>query len=538
MSKIKLLVLTFLLIFTALSLYAKDVKGNVDNIDLKNKKITIYVNGTQETYQVTAASKLYRSLINTPPLDVDLLSISPGDAIECSVDDKGVITKATASFNIIRGTIAKIDNNVITMADGKNVKIASKASISLENGNIGKVSDLVPGHTFVSRTNPNTGDIWTLVVSGKVAPPKVPTVKPNTTTKTTTSANPPKPQTPVKEPVKPEPVKPQVPSQNVAPSEDLQITSVEISAPKTFVSGDLLLVKVVGSPHCGVSSELQYIAGTKVKLTEDTPGVYTGFITVPSRDLTYAKFIAYMSANNKNISKISDTVLHVSNKTGKLQTIVKNDNTKPAEKTEPKQEENNVKGENSVKEGNNENTNTEITTTESTEPSSENNNNENTEIETKSSTTEGEDNNTNEEKKVEKKESEQITDTKDVADQNTNKDTIIDPLKESATIKVDEIKIVTPQNDAVVQNIEVSGLAIPDKNILVKTIYTNGKNGVLSIKGILHEETIKVNSEGVFNYGPLQLDGFFATPGLQYYIEFKYADDDTFAPKVIRVFRQ
>ena len=529
MSKITVLVLTFLLILTALSLYAKDVKGNVDNIDLKNKKITISVNGTQETYQVTATSKLYRSLVNTPPLDVDLLSVSPGDAIECSVDDKGVITKATASFNIIRGTIAKIDNNVITMADGKTVKIASKASISLENGNIGKVSDLTPGHTFVSRTNPNTGDIWTLVVSGKVTPPKVPAVKPDTSTKPTTSANTTKPQTPVKEQVKPKPVKPQVASENVAPSEDLQIISVEISAPKSFVSGDLLLVKVVGSPHCGVSSELQYIPGTKVKLSEDTPGVYTGFITVPTKDLSYAKFIAYMSANNKNISKISDTVLHVSNKTGKLQTIVKNDNTKPAENVEPKHETN------TVKEENKENTDTEVTKTESTESSSENNN---TEIETTSPTIEGEENNTSEEKKIEKKESEQITDTKDVADQNTNKDTIIDPLKESATIKVDEIKIVTPQNDAVVQNIEVSGLAIPDKNIIVKTIYTNGKNGVLSIKGILHEETIKVNSEGVFNYGPLQLDGFFATSGLQYYIEFKYADDETFAPKVIRVFRQ
>jgi len=530
MSRIKILIIIAIFLSTIVILYAKDIKGNVDNIDLKNKKITILVNNNPETYQVTSASKLYRSLVNTPPLDVDLLSVSPGDAIECSVDDKGVITKATASFNIIRGTIAKISNNVITTADGKTVKIASKASISLENGNIGKINDLVPGHTFVSRTNPNTGDIWTLVVSGKVAPPKVPVVKTDSSKKQETVNKTPKNDNKNEKEnnssTSSQTVKPQAPSQNVAPSEDMQILSVEVSAPKTFVSGDLLLIKVVGTPHCGASAELQYINGTKVKLSEDAPGIYTGFITVPTKDLNYAKFIAYMSANNKNISKISDTVLHVSNKTGKLQTIIKKEN----KNEEIKKEENNEQNE--KKDIKNESSDTKADVTEAS-----NNNNNSNEENTVTSNNESNDA-SNDDKKIEKKESEQITDTKEITDQNTNKDTIIDPLKESATIKIDDIKIVTPQNDSVIQNIQVSGLAIPDKNINVKTIYSNGKFGVLSIKGILHEETIKVNSEGVFNYGPIQLDGFFATTGLQYFVEFTYADDDTYAPKVIRLFRE
>ena len=527
MNKIKTILILLIFILTTVSVMAKDIKGNVVSIDLKGKKITISSGSTTEAYQVTSASKLYRSLIDTQPLDVDLLSISPGDAITCSVNDNNVITKATASFNIIRGTIAKIDGNKITTAEGQNIVIASAASISLLNGSMGKVSDLVPGHTFVARTNPNTNEIWTFVISGKVAAPKVPTTQPakdtkkdtkqdtkqvtkqetkketkkdtKTEVKTTTPAKPVAQTTPA----------PKVESVNTVATEDLHIDTVEISAPKTFVSGDLLLVKVTGTAHCGVSADIQYISGTKVKLTEDTPGVYTGFIPVPTKNLNYAKFVAYMSLNNKNISKISDTVLHVKDKTGKLQTVVHKEVVKTAA-VEPAPVENI-----DVPKENEEN----ISTTEATTKPEE--------------TTE-----TQEEKVVEKKEAEQITDTKEITDQNTNKESITDPLKASATIKIDDIKIVAPQNDALVQNIQISGLAIPNSTLKVKTIYTNGKNGVLGISGVLHEETIPVNEEGVFNYGPIELNGFFATSGLIYYVEFQYSEDNGIAPKIIRLIRE
>lgn len=530
MLKIKNIMIILLLLFTVAS-FATDIKGNIDSIDLNNKKLNVISNNKTYTLDVTAQSKLLRGLIGTAPLEVDMLSISPGDAITCSFDDNNKITKATLTFNIIKGTIGKIDNNTITLVDGSISKVSPKASISLLNGTKGSISNLEVGHTFVARTNPNNGEIWTLVVSGKekVDPRTIPT-KPTETKSTETKKpevkpevkpetkpeNKPTVKTDTKVETKPEvktetkptvtqiPVVPTVPINN-----EIEITDIIISAPKEIMSGDMVLVEVHGTPHCGVSCDIQYVANTKQTLTEDTAGVYRGFITIPFKNLNGAKFVAYMSYNGKNISKICDTILFVKDKTAKLQVLVKKIEETPVAKTEAPDEENI--------------SNTENTTTEQTEDATVIADNESTSVD--------------DGKKPEKKESEQLTDTKEINDQITNKDSITDPLK-SATIKVDDIKVVSPENGSTVNNIAVSGLAIPDKKINVKTIYSNGKYGVLGIRGILHEDTIEVREDGVFNYGPIELTDFFATPGLIYYIELSYADDDTFPAKVIRVTKQ
>lgn len=537
MLKIKNILIILLLLISVAS-FSADIKGNVDSIDLNNKKLNVIANNKTYTLDVTAQSKLLRGLVGTAPLEVDMLSISPGDAITCSYDDNNKVTKATLTFNIIKGTIAKIDNNTITLVDGTTCKVSPKVSISLLNGKKGSISNLEVGHTFVARTNPNNGEIWTLVVSGKekIDPKSIQTkpveiktepkeekkpevVKPKEEKKPEVSQPKQEPKQEKKETpsVKPAttPVAkttPSTPKAEVVPvapvNNEIEITNIIISAPKEIMSGDMVLVEVQGTPHCGVSCDIQYVKDTKQKLNEDTAGVYRGFITIPFKDLNGAKFVAYMSYNGKNISKICDTILYVKGKTAKLQTIVKTLEEVPTTKTEEPKQENisNTENTETPKDATVEETNTELAPADS-------------------------------DKKPEKKESEQLTDTKEINDQITNKDSITDPLK-SATIKVDDIKIVSPENDATVNNIAVSGLAIPGKKINIKTIYSNGKYGVLGIRGILHEDTIEVREDGVFNYGPIELTDFFATPGLIYYIELTYADDETFPAKIIRVIKQ
>lgn len=510
-------ILSIILLISAVISYSADIKGFVDNIDHNSKKLNII--SSNKTYSLTvnsSKSKLFRSLVNTQVLEVDLLSVSPGDSVECSFDNDNVITNATFTFNMIKGTIEKINGREIILTDGQKVKIAEKASISLKNGNSGKVNDLVPGNIFVARSNPDTGDIWTLVVSGSTTinnlPKKIEPAKKDkddVINNKVTQKEDTKKTEKINKPIVP-------PPSNI--SYEINIESVQVSASENFASGDLILVKVCGTSHCGVAADIQYVKDTKVTLEESDPGVYSGFIKVPSQNLNKAKIIAYMSKGTTNISKTCDTILSVSNKKGYLNNLIVEEVIEtPKETTENLSNVPEINDNNDV-----------INDTNKTI----NDNNE-TEINNQNTS----ENNT--ENIIEKKESEQIQDNKDNIDLNTNKDSIAESIKsESNTIKLDEIKIISPVQNSLVNDITISGLAIPNSNISIKTLYTNDKYGVLSINGILDERIVTVNNEGIFNYGPIKLENFLATSGLIFYIEIKYADHENSPVKVIKLIKE
>lgn len=505
--------LSVVLLISAVVLYSADIKGFVDSIDHNSKKLNII--SSDKTYSLTVnstKSKLFRSLVNTQVLEVDLLSVSPGDAVECSFGNDNIITNATFTFNMIKGTIEKINDRELILTDGQKVKIAEKASISLKNGNSGKVTDLVPGNIFVARSNPNTGDIWTLVVSGSVALNNVPSKKDDIKKEKNNNVN--KNVTPKEEKKNTEKINKPVVKPVTNDTFEINIESVQVSASDNFISGDFILVKVCGTTHCGVAADIQYVKDTKVTLEECEPGVYCGLIKVPSQNLNKAKIMAYMSKGSTNISKVCDTILSVSNNKGYLNNLIVDKIVEDPKETEEKV--NNVT----------ENTDEKVVTDET-------NNTTNNEINTEN-TSEVTDENI-----IEKKESEQIQDNKDNIDLNTNKDTIAETIKtETNTIKLDEIKIISPVQNSFVNDITVSGLAIPNSTISVKTLYTNDKYGVLSINGVLDERTVTVNEEGIFNYGPVKLENFLATSGLIYYLEIKYANQENSPVKVIKVIKE
>lgn len=529
-NSVKYIFLILTLIIISCSVFAKDLTGNVESIDFKTKKINIISNGKTYNLSVNSKSKLYRSLINTQILEVDILSVSPGDAAECSFDDSNIIEKGTFTFDMVKGTIQSINNNELTLTDGQKIKISEKASISLEKGVPGKIKDLTPGLIFVARINPNTHEIWTLVVSGvtKITPVIPDNSKNNITpaadnTKKDNSKKEDKKNiTPIKNDAndKNTVVTPVIPATN---RNDLSIDSVEIGTSNNTVSGDKILIKVCGTSHCGVSADIQYVANTKITLKEDTPGVYTEFITVPEKNLNKAKIMVYMSKAGKNISKESNTLLSVNNKKCIFNTLVISNDTQKTENIPEIQEEN--------KSETTENSDA-LNTDNTSDATNSDNSSETAEKNEETITTEPE------KKVIDQKESEQINENKDSIDQNTNTDSITGSFKDSNAIKLDEIKIVSPQTDILSDKINISGLAIPNSKISVKTVYTNEKYGVLGINGVLHEETINVNEDGIFNYGPIDLAGFLNTPGLVYYIELKYADEENSAVKTLRFIKE
>ncbi|MBP5273741.1 MAG: hypothetical protein ILO36_02235, partial [Abditibacteriota bacterium] len=347
-----LLILLSVLIAAASGAYAKTVKGMIKSVDNSAKTIVIAAAEGDVSVRADASSKLTRGLVNTKPFEVGLLDYSPGDSISCEVSDSNLITKASASFDMISGVIIAVKDRTLSVDDGSETldyAVAEKASIYLESSSVlVDIDKLKVGNSFYARINPDNKNIWTLIVVGfeevkpvtpaKPEPAKPEPAKPEPAKPEPVKPEPAKPEPAKPEPAKPEPAKPEPPKTEPVKPEPakpepantepvtLSIDNVQVSSPDSLKAGDIILVNVIGTTHAGVSCDFRYVDGTKTVLKEESAGSYIGFVKVPQKDINKAKLMVYMSSRGVNISSDSGYVMTVSNKNAvlsKIGTIVK-----------------------------------------------------------------------------------------------------------------------------------------------------------------------------------------------------------------------
>ena len=617
MKKIMFFLDIMIIMVLAVSVFAaRQISGDVKKVDPNKRTITITNVSGDITIKVdSSASKLLRGMVGTNPPVVDILSIAPGDVISASINDKDIIITATALFKIEAGVIKQISGNTITTEDGKKFQIAPEATIHLANSQPGVIEQLKPGMTFYARTSPSTGYIWTFIVtsnsnsmttteiSATDKPKTEPVVKPVVEKPKTEPVVKPvveKPKTepvvkPVVEKPKTEPVvKPVVEKPKtvpvvkpvaekpktvpvvkpvVKPTVDLSIDSVELSAPSDIKSNDLILVKVSGSERAGVTSDVKYVANTKVNLREDGLGNYMGFLKVPEKDLNKAKIVVYMSKAGKNISFETDYAISVNNKSAKIYYLPAV-NVKPAVVAEPSVSAVTSPGTpvvNSVE-------SVAIdpvtpadptaleTSVESVVPESPAAANTPVEVsvpvvspvepvatelvapvspavtpveplvpaapETPAVVapvvvpnldlnTPGLSNETNA----------VVTPSITPSDDKTGTTADITlpiasiPAEEKTPINPRAINVLSPSSNTSVKDILIAGYAIPNAQIAVKVMYTNNMSGILAINGVLKEDIITTKKDGGFSFGPVELKGFFASKNLLYYVILSYIDE-------------
>ena len=609
-----LLITAIFLLTQTLSFAAKQVTGDVSKVNNQTKSIIVTTSSGDVTITVSSSSKLQKGIDGEKPLDVDIISISPGDFLTADVNDKNVIISAIAKYKILSGTIRTIAGSQLTLEDNKKVTVSPNAMISLDNGQMGKIDQIKSGMTFYARINPNSGTIWTLIITGsKNVKPATPetvasaTTEPVSKTETTTSeevkvTTTPKPKEEIKPiveevkveeinglqvttttsqmftPEKPasEPILVPMPEDNqettVAPIEapidnipienvtepveitktetntatlpqntvkqeikpsvnsDLHIETIELSYPPTLKTNDLIMVKVTGTEHAGVSVDIKYVPNTKTVLIQDSKGIYTGFIKVPEKNLNKAKIVTYMSKSGVNISKESDFLISVSDKIGVVSPAPANveptsPNTPPVtsaeqEPTIPPTESVAVPDETPQVPAEEPAIETPIIEEEVT-----------TEITSQEDLTATVPANT-EQTDITAEISVPVVETP-VAPAEPNPDvptvetSAISETTDSNTTQEDSskyIKILYPSANSAVNEILLSGFAIPNTKINIKTTYNNNKTGILNISGILKEDSLITGDDGGFTYGPLALNGFFATKNLNFQIELSYAD--------------
>ena len=617
------LITAIFLLTQTLSFAAKQITGDVSKVNNQTKSIIIATSSGDVTVTVSSSSKLQKGIDGEKPLDVDIISISPGDFLTADVNDKNVIISAIAKYKILSGTIKSITGNQFTLEDNKKVAISPNAMISLDNGQMGKIDQIKSGMTFYARINPNSGTIWTLIITGSkaikpVAPETIdpntaePASKPETAAKeevtvtavpkpkeeikpvveevkveeinglqvTTTTSHMFTPEKPASEPIlvpMPEetleiaaPVETpvdNVPTENVAePTEtakteanttpstpntvkqetkpavnsDLHIESIELSYPPVLKTNDLIMVKITGTEHAGASVDIKYVPNTKAVLIQDSKGVYTGFIKVPEKNLNNAKIVAYMSKSGTNISKESSFVISVSDKVGIVSPAPVN--AEPTQPTTPPATPEPIAPAEI----------TQVPVAPVEEPAIE------TPIAEQEATSEiapQEDLTTAVPSDTEQTDvaTEAIVhpgmpdDTKDTmvippvteapaSSMIPEETSPVAPVEEIPTISVTtdsnvnqedtskSIKILHPSSNSAVNEILLSGFAIPNTKINIKITYTNNKTGILNISGILKEDSVVTGDDGNFTYGPLALNGFFATKNLNLQAELSYAD--------------
>ncbi len=513
-------------LLTVTGAYAKSVSGMIKSVDNGSKNITIATKDGDVSVRADASSSLTRGLVNTKPFEVGLLDYSPGDSITCEVNDNNVITKASAAFDMVSGTITAIDGRVLSVDDGDRTvdyTVAEKCSIYLESSSVlVSVDKLKVGNSFYARINPENKNIWTLIVVGfedvkPVNPAETPAAPAET------------PAAPAETPAAPAET-PAVPAETPAAPADVNIfiDDVTVSAPDSLKSGDIILVNVKGASRAGVSCDLRYVDGTKTVLSEESAGSYVGFMKIPAKALSKAKLMVYMSSRGVNISSDSGYVVTVDNKNALVSKIGAVTKLSPAA----------APAETPAAPADTPAAPAETPATPAQIPAAP--------AETPAAPAET---------PVAPAETPAAPAETPAAPAETPAAPAETPSVEAPSVAVPSapagelepgaiegaaadsqdpavtegdrgIYILSPVNNAGVKDITVSGRALPGRMLICTVMYSNNKNGILNISGVLKSEVVTVREDGGFTFGPVELKGVFATGALKYYVTVSYADQE------------
>ncbi|MBQ9358365.1 MAG: hypothetical protein IJT95_02340 [Abditibacteriota bacterium] len=554
-------------LLTVTGAYAKSVSGMIKSVDNGSKNITIATKDGDVSVRADASSSLTRGLVNTKPFEVGLLDYSPGDSITCEVNDNNVITKASAAFDMVSGTITAIDGRVLSVDDGDRTvdyTVAEKCSIYLESSSVlVSVDKLKVGNSFYARINPENKNIWTLIVVGfedvkpvnpaKTEPAKTEPAKTEPAKTEPAKTEPAKTEPAKTEPAKTEPAKTEPAKTEPAKIEpadvNIFIDDVTVSAPDSLKSGDIILVNVKGASRAGVSCDLRYVDGTKTVLSEESAGSYVGFMKIPAKALSKAKLMVYMSSRGVNISSDSGYVVTVDNKNAlvsKIGTVTKlspaaapaetpaapaDAPAAPAETPAAPAETPAAPAETPAAPADTPAAPAETPAAPADTPAAP--------AETPAAPAE------TPAAPAETPAAPAETPAAPAETPSVEAPSVAVPSAPAGELEPGAIEgaaadsqdpavtegdrgiyILSPVNNAGVKDITVSGRALPGRMLICTVMYSNNKNGILNISGVLKSEVVTVREDGGFTFGPVELKGVFATGALKYYVTVSYADQE------------
>jgi hypothetical protein len=243
-----------------------DVQGVVSAIDSDSSppSLTVVRSGTSRTVSVTSDAKIWTEDVTIhSQLKGDFTDIRVGDAVHAILARDGRVVSVFDFYKSTSGTIAAAANSAIVLANGRVITPSATTEITL-NSAAAHVSDLRVGDFVTVRSNPESGELRTIVASRALAQSNAsPTPAPTGTVLVT-------------------------------------IASVDLSATRPLRAGETFDVVMHGTPGGRATFDIgDYLTG--LPMEEHTSGIYSGTYTIPDRfNVTQVPVYVELSVGNSS----------------------------------------------------------------------------------------------------------------------------------------------------------------------------------------------------------------------------------------------
>jgi hypothetical protein len=225
-----------------------DVQGVVSAIDSDSSppSLTVVRSGTSRTVSITSEAKIWTEDVTIhSQIKGDFSDIRVGDAVHAILAKDGRVVSVFDFYKSTSGTITAAAASAIVLENGRVVTPTATTEITL-NSAAARVADLHVGDFVTVRSNPESGELRTIVASRALAQ------------QTATSA--------------PSP----------AGTVLVTISSVDLSATRPLRAGEQVDVVMHGTPNGRATFDIgDYLTG--LPMEEHQSGVYSGSYTIPDR---------------------------------------------------------------------------------------------------------------------------------------------------------------------------------------------------------------------------------------------------------------
>ncbi len=229
-----------------------DVQGVASAVDADSQppSVTVVRGGTARTISVTSGAKIWTEDVTIhSQLPGTFTDLRVGDALHAILARDGRVVSLFDYYRSTSGTISATSPSALVLADGRVVAPSGSTTITL-GAAPAQFGDLRPGDYVTVRSNPESGELRSIVASRRGGATVSGTVPGSTAT----------PQSPA----------------------NVTIASVALSTTRPLRAGESFDVVMKGTPGGRASFDIgDYLADLSMR--ETAAGVYAGRFTVPER---------------------------------------------------------------------------------------------------------------------------------------------------------------------------------------------------------------------------------------------------------------
>lgn len=185
-------------------------------------------------YSVSRDAMILRGAVGGRAVEVPLSEVRPGDRATLQLNDSGVVTMIRAQYQEIRGVVASISDDSVTLESGRKLSVSDQTQVVLPGNAGGSLKHLSIGDQVIASIGPLTGDTYLIAVQP-------------------------------------------------ASSSGEQQANISLNTYGPMNVGDILRVTVKASPGAKASFTIPGVAND-IKMVESAPGVYSGQYSVQPGD--------------------------------------------------------------------------------------------------------------------------------------------------------------------------------------------------------------------------------------------------------------